>query len=240
MWRVIKAEFYYLFSSQKSALLLIYGLIPVFGILEIWKMSLRPGRYPIVDDIPMAYLVGMVIYFILLNWIANRNKELRIRIHSRLPLSLYQLALARIGVLLLVCLEVVAAYALFHLLFNPRGIVAPERFLVMTAAFLLLFSVYFLIRDLLLDYFRRIGFTKNRVMIAAVLLGLGFNVLGVLVLMQTTATGHSFLPVERVVGFMIENNPFRGEYGLQRFLVTALVLGVATVFSFRFRRSYLE
>lgn len=240
MWKLLKSEFYYLFSYQKSALLFIYGLIPIFGILEIWKMSLRPGRYPVVDDMPMAYLVALVIYFILLNWNAYGNKELRIRIHSRLPLTLYQLALARIGIVLLVCLEVVAAYALFHLLFNPRGIVAPERFLVMSAAFLLLFSLYFLIRDLLLDFFRRIGFTKNRVMIAAVLLGLGFNVLGILVLMQTNATGHSFLPVEQVLGFIIENNPFRGEDGLPRFLGAALGLGVMTVFTYRFRRSFLE
>lgn len=240
MWRIIKAEISYLFSYQKSALLFIYGLIPIFGILEIWKMSLRPGRYPIVDDMPMAYLVALVIYFILLNWNAYGNKELRIRIHFRLPLTLYQLALTRIVMVLLVCLGVVAAYALFHLLFNPRGVVAPERFLVISAAFLLLFSLYFLIRDLLLDFFRRIGFTKNRVMIAAMLLGLGFNLLGILVLIQTTATGHSFLPVEQILGFIIESNPFRGEHGLPRFLGAALGMGVVTVFTYRFRRSFLE
>lgn len=240
MWKLLKSEFYYLFSSQKLALILIYGLIPIFGILDIWKMSLHPGRYPIVDDMPMAYLVALVIYFILLTWNAYGNKELRIRIHSRLPLTLYQLALVRIGLVLLVCLAVIAAYALFLLLFNPRGVVAPERFLIMSAAFLLLFSLYFLIRDLLLEFFRSIGFTKNRIIVAAMLLGLGFNVLGIVVMLETSATGSSFLPVERVIGFIIESNPFRGEHGLLRFLGTALGLGLVTVFTYRFRRSFLE
>lgn len=226
MWHLIRSEFDY---SRK----LFLGFVAVIPLLSLLVV------YPIQDFSPNLLAFTMPL-LMLQNWAVFRNKEKRGYLQMRLPVSLRHIALTRILLVTLAssCYLVLYAFICFGLMTSGR--VNYVALSIIFGIILLVFSVYFILRDLLFDFFRKLGFTKERMLVALLLVMVGFNILGVYVMIQTNTSGTAPLPVRATFDFLRRNNPFSGEYGTVKFLALSALLASLTVVSFGRRKSYLE
>lgn len=224
MWHILKAEFNY----HKKIFLGFFGFLPFICFHAI---------NPILEDLSANYLIFMLIFLMLQNWNTFRNKENRERQHIRLPLSIKKIALARIFMIIIPCLGFIGFYSLIYSLL--AGPIDHIRLLISFSMILLGFSIYFIIRDLFLSFFRKIGFTKNRIVIGLVLIMLGLNLLGIFFFTRTTNTGAPPVNMELLAKF-VRFLQGADMYVATKFIVSSLALASSTLFSFGRRRSYLD
>jgi hypothetical protein len=114
--------------------------------------------------------------------------------------------------------------------------VNSRKLLIAFALILFLFSAYFISRDLLLVFFRKIGFSKTRMVVAATLLLLGFNLLGLAVMMNRNPADPAFINIKPVVMFFKTSTLFNTGPGIARLLSVNFLFALLTVISFRRRR----
>lgn len=226
MWHFIRAEFDY----NRKLFLGFVAVIPLLSLLVV---------YPIQDFSPNLLAFTMTL-LMLQNWAVFMNKEKRGYLQMRLPLSLRRIALTRILLVMIASSGYLVLYASICFGVITGGRVNYVALSMIFGIILLVFSVYFITRDLLLDFFRKLGFTKERVIVALLLVVVGFNILGVYVMIQTNTSGTAPLPVRATFDFLRRNNPFSGEYGAVKLLALSTLLVSLTVFSFGRRKSYLD
>jgi hypothetical protein len=226
MWRLIRSEFDY----NRKLFLGLVAVIPLLSLLVV---------YPIEDFSPNLLAFTMTL-LMLQNWAVFRNKEKRVCQQIRLPLSLRRIALTRILLVMIASSGYLVLYAFICFGLMTSGRVNYVALSMIFGIILLVFSVYFILRDLLLDFFRKLGLTKERMIVALLLVVVGLNILGVYVMIQTNTSGTAPLPVRATFDFLRRNNPFGGEYGAVKFLALSALLASLTVISFERRKSYLE
>lgn len=227
MWPLIKSEIDY----HRRIFLAFFSFIP---LLWIYATS------PFIEDMPQGMLIFIMIFLMLQYWIIFRNKEKRDRRFVMLPVSLRRIAFARILIIMVAGFAYITIYRLLIGFFNPIEFVNSRKLLIAFALILFLFSAYFLSRDLLLVFFRKIGFNKNRMVVAATLLLLGFNLLGLGVMMNRNAADPAFINIKPVVMFFKTSTLFNTGPGITRLLGVNFLFALLTVISFRRRRAYLE
>jgi hypothetical protein len=227
MWPLLKAEIAY----HKKIFLSFFVFIPLFWLYAV---------YPFMEDMPQGMWIFMMLFLMLQYWNIFRNREKRDRRFAMLPVSPIQIALARILIVICACFAYILLYRLFINLFNPVEYVNTRKLLITVALILFLYSTYFISRDLLLSFFRRIGFNKNRMIAAAVLLLLGLNVLGLAVMMNRNAADPAFSNINPIITFFKTSSLFNTDPGVAKLLGTNFLFALLTVFSFRRRKAYLE
>jgi hypothetical protein len=114
------------------------------------------------------------------------------------------------------------------------------RLIKISGVIISLFSIYFIIRDLFIHFIRRIGLSKERVISAALLLGVVFNLLGLLVFIKVKDGKMSFTFLDTIREYIIGYNPFSGELGLLKFFIFFTALAIISIFSFNRCKTYLE
>ena len=102
-----------------------------------------------------------------------------------------------------------------------------------------MFSLYFFFRDFVLDFFRRLGITRERFLIIAVMIGLVLQILGLIAFLKVRAHQPVRFFIGEALDWVIHNHPFRGHYGPLRFAGVAFAAAMLSVWSYHRKRSYL-
>jgi hypothetical protein len=181
-----------------------------------------------------------ILFILAQNWNTFRNKERREYKNAILPVSKYRLGRARIIIVLLLSLSVIIGYDLVARFADSGTItyVIPGEILI--GIILIGFSIYFIMRDLLLAFLRRVGLTANRMILVLTVMAIGFNILGIVAFIQAKSSPDSMSWIGTGFEFLKNNNPFAGDYGSILFFVTSLVIAGLTVASYINRKYYLE
>jgi hypothetical protein len=225
MWNLVLSEFAYF----KRIWVPFFCIAPFVGLYSI---------HPLLEDLSPVYILAQMMFLATLYWMIYRNREKRDRYVMRLPLSLAKLGAVRL-------LTIAMGIAIHVLLYIPFPLFAGKPlsfsgFLIALGFIVSLFSIYFIFRDTLFLFLRRIGLTSNRVLVIAVFLGLGLNILGMRIALQAKTTGKVPVFVDAIANFLIRDNPFTGEFGLLKFLLCSALLTFLSILAFKRRRSYVE
>lgn len=225
MFHIFKTEFDY----NKYAFMGIIAFVIPICILEA-----------MLEDLPNFYII-IPMFWIGMTWILMRNKETREYYFVHLPLSRCKLALARIGMIILFSLIILAFYKLIHFTFNFRGSanypISVKNIIVYLVIVLFIFSTYFIIRDLTLLFLRSNRFFKitkeqsKTVLLFAMLL---LNILGVFAFIMRPVL------IGKIFEFFIKDNPFADVNDVIKFSAISLALAVLSIASYSRRRAYLE
>jgi hypothetical protein len=207
----------------------------VFALALVPLAYLLQTMYPDMTNMPILVLIYLAAQY----WVSLHNKERREYSQFLLPVSLFQMSLARLIILGFFCVIILAEYILISSIPTQGKLsyVIPET--ILAGIILTGYSIYFIIRDLLLQFFRRIGFTSQRMILVLVVAGIGFNLLGFYALLQVKQ-GNSPGIIENIIEFAIEHNPFSGDLGSIKFFGFSLLTAFLTLLSYSKRKSYLE
>jgi hypothetical protein len=205
--------------------------IPLFSIY---------AAFPLSETLSYESWMIYAIFMMLIYWYTYRNKERRDYAYATLPLSLLERALLRGLIMIIGVVVFIGLFLVLQMLLNARVEVNQVVMMKGLALVVTVFVIYFLVRDLLYDFFRRLGFNKQRVIFGALILTLGLNFLTVLSLMMIKNSGESYIPIRPVFDFIFSSQPFAGSRGPWLFLGFCSVSLAISVFSFTKRKSYLE
>ncbi|MFC1554323.1 hypothetical protein ACFL7D_06795 [candidate division KSB1 bacterium] len=220
MWKVLNAEIQY----NRFSFLFFLSIIPGIHIIKQYYV-----------DVPL--LIFFYLPIVALNQIfIFRSKEGRERFTNRLPVQLTALAIARISIVLLPCLFGIILMELLNLVQSGIESISINNSIILFGIVVLIYSIYFIFSDIM-SVFSGGKSNKNAMM---VLIGLltAFMFLGLFMFMKTSS-GEPPSALVNTIEFVINNHPFRGEYGVMKFAVTALVSSVITVCTYIRRRSFL-
>jgi hypothetical protein len=223
MVRILKAELNY----NKKLIIGFFSLLPVTWLLALYGL----------EELPPGYLMFWLMFIMLQSWNSFRNKERREYQVATLPLSNWNIAMARMMMVVFLSIAMMGIYYLILFTIQPQRYSSFFGLFLPFAILILMFSLYFLLRDLLLYFMRNnkiYKITKDRsvtILMLLVFLGVVLNFLAFLVRPSGLRT---------VINFVIAINPFRGEYGLIKLYFLSFVLAGLTLITFNRRNSYLE
>lgn len=220
MWRIFKTELDY----NKKLFLVVLALIPLTCLYEMAISEERLG------------FILIAIYFATVFWNIFRNKEKRDFQIALLPLSARHIALARLLTIAVASSSLSALYLLIHFQNPPQSI----KFLAHWATILCGFSIYFALRDLYKNSFIKFGITKARIKIIAILFALGLNIMIFYAIFKTKSTGEVHYFIRYLNKFNLLVDPPANDVQIVFFFIFSLVLAYSTLFTYTWRRSYLE
>ena len=174
MWRILETEFLY----SKRLILGLLLLVLVITIQQIW---------PFVADLSASYLLFILCFLAMQNWTVYKNREHRDNLMTRLPVSSYILALVRILMLLLIWILFWGVFVLLCIVSSAE--LDLKSAMISIAVLITGFSIYYMIRDHLYQFFRVLGITAQKILFSVALLILGLNILGIFFFIRTSATG---------------------------------------------------
>jgi hypothetical protein len=192
------------------------------------------------EDLSPNYIMFWLMFVMVQSWNSIRNKEIREYQQAALPLERNQMALARLSMVVVLSLVMIATHFIVIHLIQPGRVITFTTVMLPFSILLSMFSLYYLLRDRLLYFLRHnriFKITKERtmtVLMLMVFLGVIFGMLGMVAFMDRP-TG-----IATVVDFVIAHNPFSGEFGFEKFFILSLVLSGLTIVTFNHRKSYLE
>jgi hypothetical protein len=222
MLEVLKAEIRY---SSKFFLVMM-AFIPFLVLYRFY-----------LDEEFAFSLLPTIILMVPLIWNIQRNKEHRDCQLGRLPLSIYAVGMARMLVPLLLSLSMGLLFLLLSALI-PASLLWRNLivwYIIMTI--LLIFSIYFILRDSLLYFLRHnryLSLSKENMIMLILGMVILLNLLG-LYLFITENQGVVYL-----IGQLMKVNPFSGESGLGRLIITSMIMALVSVYTFSRRKTYLE
>lgn len=224
MWQLLKAELEY----HKRIFPGFLTLVVIIGLLEINSFA---------EDLSKNFLFFLTMFLLLQNWNALRNKENRDFQNVQLPLPIRRIALERIIMIFAAFVLLVGTHVLLQfLLARDVDYVRP---LIAFALILTGFSIYYLMRDLMVPVLRRFGLTKTKIKWGLVISMVAFNILGIFFFL-------GFSPSEeppallRIFSQFIRFVQGANASDLGNFFVPALIFAALTIFSFGKRKSYFE
>jgi hypothetical protein len=225
MWQLLKSEF----SYNRIAFLGVLAFVIPICMLESF-----------LEDLPSFYIIFPMLWFGMF-WIMIRNKEVRECYLVHVPLSRCKLGLARMLMIVLPALIIVACYESIHFIFRFRGSanypVSNKNLVVYFAIVIFIFSAYFIIRDLTLFFLRSNRFfklTKERSKILLILVTFALNLLGVFAFIARPVI------IGKIFEFFIHSNPFADVNNVIKFSAICLTLAILSVASYNRRKAYLE
>lgn len=225
MWRIIMAEI-----SYSRAIFFIYLLLTI-GVTFIEQKFEDGGRF----------YVAMLLFLIMQNWLSLRAKSKRGSYIHKLPLSANSLAGVRIGFFFVSAVMIVILYKIMHLFLGIQGHanypINGWKLIHYISIVLFLFSVYFIITDLVAPRLREhsnFELIKERSLQILILLGLVLQVLGIVAFL-TRAPNF----VTAIFDLFYHNNPFDDVRNVQIFALFSLVTAAISTFTYAKRRNFL-
>lgn len=223
MAQILKAEIDY-------NLKLIVGFFLFLPVM--WLLS-----YNAFEDLSPNYIMFWLMFIMVQSWNSIRNKEIREYQQAVLPLPRTSVAFARLGVVTILSLIMIAIHSMAIHLIQPERKMNFSTVMLPFAILLFMFSFYYLLRDRLLHFLRHnrvFKITKERTMnilMLTVFLGMIFGIVAFMVRLTAIAP---------VIDFVITHNPFSGRFGFEKFFFPSLALAGLTIVTFNHRKSYLE
>ena len=228
MWHILKTEMNY----NKTLFIIALFLIPFIAIQV---------TYPVIEDLPVGMLVFVVMFLALQNWAVFKNKENRDYQQVRLPISNRQVAMARIGIVVLIGLIVCIIYWGFQLILKPQGPISYRSGLVPYGIVIAFFSIYFLFRDLLLNAMRNnriFQFTRERSKTLLISIVLILNLLGFYFFFSAAKQQLDF--IGGIFRFFVHHPLVTTPSGIFIWMASSLIMACLTIVTYRLRKSYLE
>lgn len=237
MWSYLKSDYSYVRNA------VIFGIVIVFSVtlFEIWRSQFTNiEEIPIIRSISPNYLKFWMIFIIPQMWNSYRNKENRIRQIATVPLSLNSFAIHRLLAIIVPMVIFCTFSAIILIIAQKAAILSLSSYALMMGALLLMFSLYFISRDLTISFLRRLGMTRQKAILLLSLMVLGINFLGLTVLMVFNAKSGPAKAVGHFFDWVIAHYPFSGEYGNYKLFLVSLLFAGISILTFRNRKSYLE
>jgi len=225
MWLLIKSEIRYTW-------IFIFAFAILMSLVYLYEW--------IAGDVPpMPFFI--LLFLIVQNTLAFKNKEKRERYFVNLPVTYSAIALARIAMPVLYMLSLYSVYLLMDVSIN-KEIHHHNLFPFLTSLCIIIsiLSIYFITRDFVLQKLRDLGITKERMKVGLVATIGGLNVLGIVTFIQ--ASGSDETPwLLRILINVIENYlPFMPDAILWPAISVTVVLAAGSVFSFCLSKAHLE
>ena len=206
----------------------IWGLAIVLFVPVVYGYELADGE-------STEFLIVLFAFLAVNTYFTVRNRENRDSLLAMLPVPAWQIAAARVLLVVIPTSVMIVPYVLLNLFQAPRS-GFDGRFVVVGSALLLaVYSVFFISRDLLADKLARHG--KTMIGIAALVMGL-LTAGGVAVMIELNS-GSAPSTIHELVTGIRAYNPFRGELGPAKFLGFSVLLAALSVLSYRRRRSFV-
>jgi hypothetical protein len=236
MWTLIKSELKY----YKIHFLFWFNLLLLLVFIQAWLPLLPTFMQEGMNPVTFSFVLFWIIFLMFQMWVTLRNKENRTFQLISLPISYFSIAVARILMILFPCvlLLLISTILIFVGDFPTSNVL--RRLIIINGIIISVFSLYFIIRDLFLPFFRRIGLSKERIIAGALLLGVALNLLGLLVFIKTKSGNANFNFFNKIHNILVTYNPFSGDYGLIKFVLFFMSLAFLSVITFSRSKSYLE
>lgn len=227
MLTILKSEIQY-----HSIILLIYiSTMLLTGFL---------GRIFSIEMLSSIFFIMIFVFVMLQNWFTLRNKEKRELLLARLPIPLYKLGLNRILAVHLAIIIGIFCYLGFLVSLTTQKAIHYSKLQEMYTFLIVGFSIYFISRDLLFAFFRKLGVNVQRILISIFLLGLGLNLLTLIAIKQIKQTGSTSHTLFSAIDYLVYHNFFQGVTGFVQFIFIIAVFSGITILSFNHRKAYLE
>ena len=224
MWRILKAEFIY----SKWLILFYLLFVPLVAVQQV---------SPLLEDLPASYALFWLCFVTMQNWLVWKNKNRRDNHLARLPVSYLHLALARILMLVLIWVFFWSTFSLLCIVFSAD--IDVKSALISLAVLLTGFAIYYVIRDHLYEFFRKHGFTVQKIAFSVVLLFLGLNVLGIFFFIRATESGRppvSMDFIKTVARYFI----YADSAETFKIIAVATIFVLISIASFLRKKSHLE
>jgi hypothetical protein len=224
MWDIIKSELNY----NAFKLLAFLVVIPFLVLIEFY-----------FDDFPKLY-IAFLLYFTILAWFLNANKEHRIIRYNILPVNRLKNAISRIIILLVITLAVYLPYIGLYWILKFNAALNIKYIFVSASVVLIVFGLSFVVRDLAFEFFRTIGLNKYNIKLVLVVIILALNLITVYAFMYTKSTGHAPLFFESAIRSIESHNPFAHPAADFYFVLAFCAVAMISILSYNKRKSYLE
>lgn len=224
MWRILRAEIEY----NIIRILIFSAFILLICFYELLVIGTREGYTLLVS-------YGLMVF-----WITFRNKERRGLQQARLPLSIKQLALSRFILALLFSFGFSILYYLTYFLFNFRKPVQPEKLIIYGCIILFGASLYFIFSDLRGKSSEKFKHIKTRIKAVMILLVGGLMFLTFYAIFQFKQTGEVPVLLRYLDYINLFFEPPVNHREMIIFFILSLGLGYLTVFTFSWRKNYLN
>ncbi|MFQ5604447.1 MAG: hypothetical protein ACE5HS_14350 [bacterium] len=224
MWQILRAEFNY----HKNILFGITFIVVYVKIIEA------------IDRLNSAYFIlFMILYLFPQNWYNFRSREKRDYFFQINPLPALQIGVVRIAMIFPYCATVIFLSALIQAILPLPQPFNPLPLILVSACLILGFSIVYELNELSGDFFRKIGITRNRLRMACMVIFLGLNLLGLLVMVQTYQAGRPTAWLESLIEFVNNSHPLITTYGKVTFLIVISAVAAFPVWTFGKRRFYV-
>lgn len=224
MWLIFSSEIKYSLQT-----LLSFGAVIPFLIFIEFS----------VQNLSKIYL-SLFLFFSIQFWFLNRSKEFRERQFLQLPVSSFKIAVNRLLHLSFHTFFIFGIYlGLYAVLPSAER---PDLNILILAGLIILiiYLIAFIIRDLMLSYFRKLGLRKHNVKLILIILFLVLNLLTVYAVIHTKSQGRAPQYFEMTIRFIENNNPFMHVNAIIHFFLIAVMLGIVSIFSFLWKPAYVD
>ena len=213
----------------------------VLFILLISLLTITPIIRHFSPNFWMCWLMIMVLQL----WNQNRHKEKRSIMLSNLPISLLQLSLLRILIVVLIGVCGGTLYAIFLIVGHHAELIQINNVLIALGITNSLFSLSFIHRDLFMNFWRRIGMTRQKWIVTFLPIIILLNILTILTVLKTfqSKTPESGPPtIGRIFDIFYFGiiNLSTSPSGMAIFIMLTLMLASFTLLTYDRRKSYLE
>ncbi len=236
MWKLIMSEVKY---HQKMIIGMLL-FVPVWAVFYVQQTVGRWEEIVALRSIAPHFFLFWTFYVMAQQWTIGRNTEKRDRIFSLLPVSRWQVGLSRIGLVVGFTGIILCIFICFVLLMGEFTIINWNKLLLVASFALVLFSIYFFIRDLLMVWFRKFGFTKERVKTTVIMIALSLQLAGLFVYLFVKAkgAGPGFIPaIEKTI---MAFNPMATDLRLVICIILGFISAGLTIPSFVTRQRFWE
>lgn len=191
-------------------------------------------------SITAHYILFWSFFIIAQRIIIIRDREQRTQIANMLPLSRNKYAIFRVLSITIYSVTIFGSYALISLLLSPSKTASLKFYIILTGIVLLVYSLYFLIKDLSQAPFSKLGITPDRFIMFIILFIVGIQLMLLTVYLRAKAGQLAGFHIGLIFDWLIANHPFRGDSGWLKFIITALVSAILTLPSYQRKKSYLK
>ncbi|MBN2356335.1 hypothetical protein JXO59_09490 [candidate division KSB1 bacterium] len=226
MWRLFIAEVEY----RKLTCIIMFFFTPLIALYSRWQWH----------SVTAAYVLFWAVLIALQNSVILRNRDNRERMFSLLPLAHWRCGVYRSSSIAIQAALFTGLFALVRAIVHPQAQMHAKHLLTLILAIWVIFSVYYAGRDAFLDFFRRIGITRERFLLIAVLMGIVLQILGLVAFLRASSGKATQIFFLRWIDWAIHDHPFQGDIGYLRFIGIVLLFAILSVWTFVRRRSYVK
>jgi hypothetical protein len=223
MWRILKSEIRY--NRVNFAVFLI--IIPPVLVYAAYRPSSTP-----------FFIVWLMAFLAINNWNAFRIREKREFQLVQLPVSVRQIALARLVMVTGAPAVFMLFFALLYSVLSPARGLHWRGLLTLYGLVVMIFSLAFIFRDRFLG--TKLLKQGKIAIVALVGLGVVANIYALIAFRRAGEAGREPPAFLRALEYIIENNPSTTSLRTAAFLAASLAIAGLTIVTFRRRRTYIE